>query len=215
MNAVIDTSAWPATKQKLVDASVHLMRTTGFDATTLDDICESAKVTKGALFHYFDSKNEVAMAALERFAEGKTAEFAGAPFRKLADPLQRVLGRLDFVIDSASSTKVTRGCLIGMLAQEISFREPELRKECQELFSRVAEDFRTDLAAAKAAYAAGAGFDPKNLATFYVSMIQGSLLVAKASNSNRVLIENVKQFRSMIELLFANTSRKSAKSASE
>ncbi len=195
------TNEWPETKRKLVDAGVSLMRLNGFDATTLDEVCESAKVTKGALFHYFDNKNDLAKAAITRFLEGKSAEFAAAPFRGISDPRDRVLARLDFVIESASASKVTRGCLAGMLAQEISFREPELRKECQEFFLCVAGDFEKDLAEAKAA-CPKAGFEPKHLAMLYVSTVQGSLILAKTTGSNRILIENLQQLRSYEVSLF-------------
>src|SRR5713101_2952567 len=117
MSTQLQTTELPETKRKLVDAGVNLMRSRGFNATTLDDICAAAGVTKGGFFHYFKSKDEIAKAALAQFAGGKARDFQKAPFRKLADPLDRVFGRLDFVRKSAGATRLTRGCLIGMLAQ--------------------------------------------------------------------------------------------------
>ena len=117
-----------------------LMRQRGFTATTVDDICAEAQVTKGGFFHYFKSKDEIAKAAVERFHEGKLKDFQDAPFRKLADPLDRVFGRLDFAKKSSGGSKqVTKGCLMGMFAQELSFTNPELRDTCREVFVRVAK----------------------------------------------------------------------------
>src|SRR3954467_7331735 len=111
------TSEMSETKRKIVDAGVKLMRAQGFNATTVDDICSAAGVTKGGFFHYFKSKEEIAKAALLRFSEGKSEEFVEAPFRKLADPLARVYGRLDFVAQATGGNEhLTKGCLIGMLA---------------------------------------------------------------------------------------------------
>ncbi len=62
------------------------MRQRGFSATTVDDICLEAGVTKGGFFHYFKSNDDLAAAAVVRFHELKAAEFAQAPFRQLADP---------------------------------------------------------------------------------------------------------------------------------
>jgi TetR/AcrR family transcriptional repressor of nem operon len=53
-----DTNQLPETKRKLVDAGVALMRQRGFSATTVDDICAEAGVTKGGFFHYFKSKED-------------------------------------------------------------------------------------------------------------------------------------------------------------
>jgi TetR/AcrR family transcriptional repressor of nem operon len=179
------------------------MRARGFNATTVDNICSEAAVTKGGFFHYFKSKEDIAKAAVLRFREGKHRDFQDAPFRKLADPLDRVFGRLDFVKESTGgATRATQGCLIGMFAQELSFTHPEFRSACQDSFLRMAQDFEEDIAEAKSVHAAKAEFDPKNVAMLYVSIVQGSLMLAKASETNAVLHENIEQFRRYLQSLF-------------
>ena len=191
------------TKRKLLDAGIELMRARGYNATTVDDICSTAGVTKGGFFHYFKSKDEIARAALTRFHEGKVKDYEEAPFRKHADPLDRVFGRLDYVEKASGGTgHTTKGCLIGVFAQEMAFANPELRNVCQGFFTKIAEDFSRDLADAKAAYAPKAKFDPKKLAMLYVSVVQGSLMMAKAAGSNEVLRDNIEQFRSYLKSLF-------------
>ncbi|MDR3458621.1 MAG: TetR/AcrR family transcriptional regulator [Verrucomicrobiae bacterium] len=198
----------PETKRKLVEAGVALMRKQGFNATTLDDICSAAGVTKGSFFHYFKSKQEVAEAAVASFREGKVQDFANAPFRKMADPLDRIFGRLDFVLTSTGGAgDSTKGCLIGMFAQELAATNPELRGLCQAAFLRTAADIEADLTEAKALHAPNAAFDPKKVSLFYVSIIQGGLLVAKAGESNAVLRDNVEQFRSYVQGLFGVAGR--------
>ncbi len=46
----------PSARIKLLEAARTLIRTKGFAATTVDDLCAAAGVTKGAFFHHFDSK---------------------------------------------------------------------------------------------------------------------------------------------------------------
>ncbi len=193
----------PDTKRKLLEASVTLMRRQGFNATTVDDICASAGVTKGGFFHYFKSKEEIAKAALARFREVKEQEFGNASFRKLADPLDRVLGRLEFALESSGgSAQRTKGCLIGVFAQELAFTHSELRSACQDSFTRWAADFEKDLAEAKALHAPAEDFNPKTVAMLYLTIIQGSLILAKTSENNEVMAENLKQFRRYIRSLF-------------
>src|SRR5689334_14373667 len=91
---------WHDTKKRVVDAGVALLRSRGFNGTSVDDICAAASVTKGGFFHYFKNKEELAQAAISRFNQGKIKEYEEAAFRKLADPLDRVFGRMDFVRDS-------------------------------------------------------------------------------------------------------------------
>ena len=203
MSSPSNTSERSGTKLKLVDAAVMLMRQKGFTATTVDDICAEAHVTKGGFFHYFKSKDEIAKAAVERFKEGKVKDFQDAPFRKLADPLDRVFGRLDFAKKSSGGARqVTKGCLMGMFAQELSFTNPELRDTCRTAFAYVAKDFEKDLAEAKAAHPPKIAFEPKSVAMLYVAVIQGSLMLAKAAESNMVLAENIEQLRGYLQTLF-------------
>ena len=202
----IKTTELPETKRKLVDAGVNLMRARGFNATTVDDICAEAGVTKGGFFHYFKSKEELAKAAVVRFSDRKSEVEDEAAFRKLADPLARVYGRMDFIKESVGGTKrLTKGCLIGMFAQEVSFTHPELRSVCQTALLRMAQDFEKDLAEAKAAYVPKAKFDPMRLAVMFVSVFQGSSMLAKASETNAVLLDNIEEFRRYLQTLFNQT----------
>jgi TetR/AcrR family transcriptional repressor of nem operon len=191
------------TKRKLLDAAAELMRSNGYNATTVDDICAAAGVTKGGFFHYFKSKEEIAKAALLRFYEGRFQTSLNAPFRKLEDPLDRVLGRLDFAIEAFTDPKHrTKGCLIGMFAQEMSFASQELRAAAGEILERHARDFEEDLVAAKLSHAPAMDFDAYQIARLYVSTYQGGLMMAKASGSSAVLVENINQFRRYLLMLF-------------
>lgn len=206
------SSELPETKRKLVDAGARLMRTRGYNATTVDDICADAGVTKGGFFHYFKSKDDVAQAALAYFHEARVREYEAAPFRKLSDPLDRVFGRLDFVKETyCEKNQVTKGCLIGVFAQELAFTNPEIRDVCQNFFSRLIRDFSGDLAEAKAAHAPDAKFDPKAVAQVYLAMVQGSMMLAKSAGNNDVLRDNIEQFRDYLKCLFGLAETRAAR----
>ncbi|WP_082403801.1 TetR/AcrR family transcriptional regulator [Saccharothrix sp. NRRL B-16348] len=48
-----------ATPERIVGAAVRLFAAKGFDATTVQEVVEAASVTKGALYHYFGSKDDL------------------------------------------------------------------------------------------------------------------------------------------------------------
>ena len=77
----------------------------------------------------------------------------------------------------------------------------------------MAKDFEKDLAEAKSVHAPKAEFDPKNVAMLYVSIIQGSLMLAKTAEANAVLHENIEQFRRYLQSLFGQTNRFSGKTS--
>src|ERR1700722_15235809 len=118
------------TKQKLLDAAQELMRTNGYTSTTVDDICEAAKLTKGSFFHYFDSKEQLAVEVAERFFTAKEEMFQSASFRRKKDPWERVLGYVDFLIEMSRHPAAIKGCLLGSFVQELSESHPKIRRVC-------------------------------------------------------------------------------------
>src|SRR6202142_3390683 len=83
-------------KAKLLDAALSLIREKGYSSTSVDELCAQAGVTKGAFFHHFKSKDVLAVAAANHWSEITGAFFETAPYHKHSDPLDRVLGYLDF-----------------------------------------------------------------------------------------------------------------------
>jgi TetR/AcrR family transcriptional repressor of nem operon len=56
-------------KTRFLDAALHVFRTKGYSATRVEDICETAGVTKGSFFHHFDMKEAPAMEAADYWTE--------------------------------------------------------------------------------------------------------------------------------------------------
>src|SRR5215468_10694082 len=96
--AMVKTRDSTDTRGKLLLAARDVIRAKGYTATTVDDICASAGLTKGSFFHHFDSKEALGIAAVERFGAMAATLFGNAPYRSLTDPRDRVLGYVDFRI---------------------------------------------------------------------------------------------------------------------
>jgi AcrR family transcriptional regulator len=78
-----------ATIAAILKASRKLFSTRGFDATSIDDIAASAGVAKGAVYHHFESKEEIFTQVLDNVQ----AELAASPppsLLKISDPLDQI-----------------------------------------------------------------------------------------------------------------------------
>ena len=94
-----------------------------------------------------------------------------------------------------------------MFAQELAFTHPALRQTCLNAFLSMALDFEQDLAVAKAVHAPKAEFASKRLANLFMAIYQGSLLLAKTTESHAIVEENFDQFARLLADLFTQTSR--------
>ena len=53
------------TREKLINTAKDLIWTSSYGAVSVDDICSHAGVKKGSFYHYFPSKQDLAITALE------------------------------------------------------------------------------------------------------------------------------------------------------
>ena len=135
---------------------MQVIRAQSYSGTTVDDICSAAGLTKGAFFHHFKSKEELALAAAGHFSHMAEQLFGSAPYRELADPLDRVLGYIDFRTAILDGPIYEFTCLLGTMVQEAYDTRPAIRRACDTYISAHAAEVAKDIAAAKALYAPAA-----------------------------------------------------------
>ncbi|HYE88783.1 MAG TPA: TetR/AcrR family transcriptional regulator, partial [Vicinamibacterales bacterium] len=192
----------PAARENVVNAARTLMSAKGYTATTVDDICDAAGVTKGTFFHYFASKEEIAGAALQSYCEAQKATIRNAPFFKNGNPLERFSGFINFVTASTSDP-VAQGCLAGVFAQELSDTHPELRRLCVGAFAQLRSEILELLSAIKAVHAPSSPHDPADLADHFLAVFEGAMVVARAHGDNAPLAASLRHYEQYIRTLFA------------
>ena len=186
-------------REKIVAAAIDLLRQNGYVATTVDEICAAAGVTKGAFFHHFESKEALAETCLAAWNCQMQGLVAGAPFQALSDPVQKLLGCLDFFIGVFEDPRVMKSCLAGTTVQEVSETHPALRDAAQACFVSAAQQL-TDLFNA-ACRAKRRKLDTAGLAKLWVATLQGSLILYKASRDEAVIANNLRQVREYVRML--------------
>ena len=191
----------PPTKEKLLDAAEQLMLAKGFAATTVDDICEAAEVTKGSFFHYFESKDQLGREVLERFcASGQKRHQACCGHE--TDPLKRVYSYIDNMIKMSQDPAMSNGCLLGLFSQELCDTNPQIRAACKKGFDDWTKSFGEVVAKAKATYAPRARFDPQGLAEHLIAVMEGSMILGKAKRDMSVVAQNLAHFKAYVRSLF-------------
>jgi TetR/AcrR family transcriptional regulator, transcriptional repressor for nem operon len=192
-------------RTRLLDAALQLIRTKGYAATTVDEVCEAAGVTKGSFFHHFKGKEDLAIAATAHWNELTGSAFDEAPYRSLPDPRDRVLGYIDYRAALLTGELPDFTCLLGTMVQETYETHPALRDACRRGIELHAATVTADLAEAKARYASQADWSPESLALYTQAVLQGAFILAKATQGPAVASDCIDHLKRHVASLLSST----------
>ncbi|PKR89148.1 TetR/AcrR family transcriptional regulator [Pleomorphomonas diazotrophica] len=193
-------------RSKLLDAALSVIRHKGYSASTVDELCSAAGVTKGAFFHHFKSKDELGVAAADHWSATTSAMFAEAAYHRHADPLDRVLAYIDFRKSLITGGLPDFTCLVGTMVQETYETAPDIRDACDRSISGHAATLVADIEAAMAERdMVATGLTAQSLALHTQAVLQGAFILAKAKGGADVAKSSVDHLRRYIELLFGRT----------
>jgi TetR/AcrR family transcriptional regulator, transcriptional repressor for nem operon len=200
-------------RSKLIDAAVEIIRRKGYAATSVDELCTRAGVTKGAFFHHFPSKDSLAIAAANHWSELSAALFASALYHRFEDPLDRVLGYLDFRKALLRGDVAEFTCLAGTMVQETYGTHPGIRHACDASIGGHAAKVESDIADAMKRYHIRAPWTAESLALHTQAVLQGAFILAKAKGNAVVVEASIEHLRRYVELLFRRPTKKAIRSS--
>ncbi len=192
----------------MLEAARDLIRQKGYSATTVDDVCTLAGVTKGSFFHHFESKEHLGVAAAEQFGIMAESLFDSAPYHQHSDPLDRVLGYVDFRMQILGGEIYAYTCLLGTMVQEVHSTHPELRAECNRQMSNHIDKIVKDVEEAKRLYAPDATWTAESVGYFIQTVLQGAFVYSKVKQGPEVAHQSLMHLRRYLETLFEKNNNK-------
>jgi TetR/AcrR family transcriptional repressor of nem operon len=181
----------PATRERLIATVLELMWRSSYHATGVEQICKASGVNKGSFYHFFASKEELAIAALEsKWAEHEPR--MDEIFSPTVRPLERLRRFLAWGIAEQERARAefgfVCGCPLFTLGAEIGTQQPALRAKIDEHLSR---QLRYLESAIRDAHAAGdiSAPDAGRKARIALAYIEGLLTQARIMNDLRPLSE--------------------------
>lgn len=191
-------------KIKLLEAALNVVRTKGYGATRVEDICAAAGITKGSFFYHFESKEDLALAAAAYFDEKSRLFFEQAPYSKLVDPLERILGYIDFRKTLIRGETHRFTCFAGTMVQDVFDTHPAIREACGSSIFGQARTLEADIEAAMRQCPCEGHWTAKSLALHMQAVVQGAFVLAKAEQGPDAALDCIDHLRRYIELLFAH-----------
>lgn len=189
-------------RDKLLDASLSLIREQGFAATTVDELCARAGVTKGAFFHHFESKDALGVAAVQHWSRTTGALFETAAYHQAPDALGRVRAYLSLRKSLIRGDLSQFTCVAGTMVQETYASHPAIRDACGDCIFGHVQTLVQDFAAAMKEHVVPGGFTAQSLAAHTQCVLQGAFILAKASGDAQVAVQSIEHLERYVDLLF-------------
>lgn len=180
-------------REEIVEAGLAQFHERGFNAAAVKDITDRAGVPKGSFYNHFESKEALAMVALERYGvERRLTDLAD----KSVEPVARIRGHFEFLRDEVIDAELTKGCLLGNFGTEIIDHSEAIRGSVREGLAAWAKLLSGALAEGQKVGAIRKELDPDQTARFLLSAWEGTLIQARAYKSADV-------FDSFFDLTFS------------
>jgi TetR/AcrR family transcriptional regulator, transcriptional repressor for nem operon len=168
-------------RARLIAAAQLLVRRKGFAATSVDELCAAAGVTKGAFFHHFPSKEALGVALIDDWTVTTGAMFAAHPYNSLPDPLDRVFAYLDLRREILGQPIAEFSCVAGTTVQEAFESSVPMREAASRSITSGFDHVRRHLDAALRLHPVP-GVTAESLAQQFQVAVQGGIILAKALN---------------------------------
>ena len=194
------------TRNRILDAAQALVLGHGFAGVSVDQLIKSLGLTKGAFFHHFRSKNDLARALIRRYADDGLVLFRDnlARARKLSDdPLQQLLilvGLYEELFENL--TEPYPGCLLASYVYELRQFDEETRAIINEEFIESRREVTKLIRAIMKKYPPRRPVDPKALADGFMSTFEGAFILSKSLNEADITVKQLRLYRTTLEALF-------------
>ena len=173
-----------STQDKIIEAGIELFLEKGYNGAGLKEILAAANVPKGSFYHFFDSKEAFAKAALQNYAQAFTpllrqflVNGEGSPLSRLDAFFGAMIQRFDQEMECKG------GCLIGNFAQEMADSSPLFRQVVASVMNDWKGHFVTCLEEAQRVGELAEHLPVEALAEVLLNSWEGALLKMKVVKS--------------------------------
>jgi TetR/AcrR family transcriptional repressor of nem operon len=177
----------------------EVMTRRGYHGAGVQEIVQAAGVPKGSFYHYFASKEEFALQALQQVYGPRLQRYAQALENPALSPRARIVGYYGELVEHfARQEKLEYHCFIGSLSFEMAELSPTLGAEIDAILQRSADILQACLEQAQAVGELAADEDCRSLASFITSAWQGALTRLKVANSTRALADFMQRLQLLL-----------------
>jgi len=196
------------TREKIMDIAQGMILERGFSGTSIDEIIAASHITKGGFFYHFKGKSDLAKHLVLRYLDADRSFFAKL-FRQASDlsedPLHQMLIFLKLLADAMSDLPGTHpGCLVASFTYENKQFDDEVLDLVNQNILIWRAMFAEQLERIGERYSRRTEIPTSELADMLTSVIEGGIIISKALNDQRLLVQQILQYRTYLRLLYGD-----------
>ncbi|MDQ0867515.1 TetR/AcrR family transcriptional regulator [Arthrobacter globiformis] len=172
------------TRERILKEALELFHANGYNATGVLDITRAAGVPKGSFYHFFSSKEDLALEAVETYKKITRVELLDGAG---GSALQRIRQHLLHLANMAEVADFSHGCLLGNFSTEMPSQSARVSAAVENALQSWTEHLAQAISEAQDAGEIRNAGDAARLASFVISGFEGSLSRAKVSGSREPL----------------------------
>lgn len=168
----------PNVREKVVLAGLEQFHRLGFNGCSVEDITSFAGVPKGSFYNHFESKEDLALEAIERYREAGLHKSLGEQNRS---PVKRLKEYFAFLSKAFVDSDNRKGCLFGNLANEMADHSPVIRERLKSNFVGWTQVIASVIREGQESGEIASSKKPQQLAGFLISAWEGTLVRARCT----------------------------------
>ncbi len=192
------------TRERLLQAAFQEVHRSGFQSAGINTILAATNVTKGALYHHFDSKEALGYAIVEEIIAKLVRDRWLHPLLSDGQPIDILIGIVRQI--PGRPADVRAGCPLLNLATEMSPLDEQFRKRLERIFLAWQEGVATLLRKGQSQGTVRRDLNPDEAASFLVAMVEGYASLAKNAQDMKVWEVGIKNIVGWLRSLRARES---------
>ena len=189
MAQLLDSFDSESTRGNIILTAFEEMHIHGYQGLRIDAILNKTGLAKGAFYHHFSSKVNLAYAVIDEFLHDHFHSHFKAQLQAFDDPLEGLCEVLINCPNEMTEEEVCLGCPVNNLAQEMSGLDDGFKTRLQRIYESWCGLIADCLARAQQQKIIADTHDVKQLAMFIMCAFQGISGLAKCMQSKQMLID--------------------------
>lgn len=190
-----------ATRLKILQKAFELIYAKGYQATSIGDILDATRVTKGAFYYHFKTKDKMGFAIIDEILKPKLTKSFIEPLKDIANPLEAIYHLMDKLLMKDEFLQLQFGCPASNLVQEMTPWNEEFRKALDDITKHWTELITTLLEKGKVNGFVRKEIKAKQATIFILSGYWGIRNFGKLANSKEMYTVYLEQLRCYLESL--------------